>query len=138
MLLGISPPHLESLPENQTERWMQDGEKERDVFLDIIVQACPAIHEAGTSSGLGLGGNKPPPLLKPVALGFLFFANRAVVYASTQHSDAPPPLLQGLSERPGYWGWPAIALCLSVPHTPDLGRKQTPRSWFWGPREGSV
>lgn len=118
MLEGIFIPHVESLPENQTKRWMQNGEKERDVFLTSQFRpADPAIPKAGTSSGLVLGANKPPPLLKPVALGFRFLANQVVICASTQHSDAPPPPLQGLSERPGYWGWPATALRLCLPPT---------------------
>ncbi|XP_029782206.1 uncharacterized protein LOC115281069 [Suricata suricatta] len=48
---------------------------------------------------------------------------------------APPPL-QGLSERPGYWGWPTTALCWCLPpHLPDLGRKPTPSPWFWAHKE---
>lgn len=121
----------------RTER--RKGEKE-NVFLTSRpgLRIQPAIPEAGTSSGRVLGANTPPPLLKPVVPGFLFLANRVIFCAPTQHSDAPPPHLQGLSERPGYWGWPAIAAPVSAPHPPDLGRKQTPSPWLWGLRERSV
>ena len=143
-LADISPPHVDSLPENQTETGRKNREKERDAFLTSQLKSKdPAMPEAGTSPGLLFHGPINRLLcLNQLQFGFLFLANEVVPCPSHPSTDVSYPFTSRAqtrgSLRPGYWGWPTIALPSVCPNPPHLGRKQTPNLGFWGHKEGCV